>query len=76
MTKQRVIGGIGLAFLLVAAACWIGYRLIGSEIDAEGVLHEPFGLIPLGWLSLFGALIAGAVYAFLVSSRPQTAGPA
>jgi hypothetical protein len=48
------------AVLLMAAgfACWIAFALIGSTVDSQGVLHEPFGLIPIGWLLL---LLGGLV---------------
>jgi hypothetical protein len=31
-------------------ACWWLYRWNGSYVDQDGVLHEQFGFIPLGWL--------------------------
>lgn len=41
-------------------ACWGAYALIGSEVDAQGLLHEPFFLIPIGWLFIFASLtVAG-----------------
>lgn len=48
-----------LAAVLVAAD-----TVIGSHVDANGWLHEPFALIPLAWLvGLTGAaLIAVAVW--------------
>jgi hypothetical protein len=41
-----VLIGIGLL-------CFFGFWVIGSEIDAQGYLREPFALIPLGWLFIF-----------------------
>ena len=38
-------------------ACWSAYARLGSRLDQEGVLHEPFGLIPLGWLFDFVGLV-------------------
>ena len=29
----------------------LAYNLIGSEVDANGVLQEPFFLIPFGYLT-------------------------
>lgn len=34
-----------------ALACWWLYRWNGSYVDRDGVLHEQFGFIPLGFLS-------------------------
>ena len=39
---------IGLISLLIGVMCWIAFNLIGSTVDAQGVLHEPFALIPIG----------------------------
>lgn len=36
---------------------WGAYTLIGSEVDAQGILHEPFALIPVGWLLIFVGLV-------------------
>lgn len=50
-----VAGALALA---LSAACFTSFRLIGSHVDAEGFLHEPFALIPLGWLAgLVGAVL-------------------
>jgi len=54
-----------VVLLAGAIICWGAYRLIGSDVDAKGVLREPFVLIPLGWFFLFGALVAGIVYAII-----------
>jgi hypothetical protein len=54
---------VGALLLALAATFVVMYWRIGSYVDADGFLHEPFGLIPLAWLSgLTGAvLIAIAV---------------
>lgn len=41
----------GLFLMAVAVGCALAYELIGSHVDADGWLREPFALIPLGWLS-------------------------
>lgn len=43
--------GVGLFLMALAAGSFLGYELIGSHVDADGWLREPFALIPLGWLS-------------------------
>ncbi|MEY2752029.1 MAG: hypothetical protein RLZZ550_2000 [Verrucomicrobiota bacterium] len=35
---------------LGSAACFLGFRATPATLDAQGVLHEPFGLLPVGWL--------------------------
>ena len=50
-----IAGALLLAF---SATCVVSYWRIGSYVDADGFLHEPFGLIPLGYLSGFlGAIL-------------------
>jgi hypothetical protein len=41
----------------VSWACWTAYARIGSTVGPDGILHEPFGLIPLGWLFDFAGLV-------------------
>jgi len=39
-------------------ACWWLYRWNGFYLDQDGVLHEQFGFIPLGWLfDLIGLIL-------------------
>ena len=48
----------GALLLALAATCVVSYWRIESYVDADGFLHEPFGLIPLGYLSgLVGAVL-------------------
>jgi hypothetical protein len=42
---------VGLFLIAIAFGCTVAYELIGSHVDADGWLREPFALIPLGWLS-------------------------
>ena len=44
--------------LLFSIMCFGAYFLIGSEVDESGILHEPFELLPLGYV--FG--IIGTVW--------------
>ncbi|MCX8488883.1 MAG: DUF3955 domain-containing protein [Verrucomicrobia bacterium] len=41
----------------VSWVCWTVCVRIGSTVGPDGVLHEPFGLIPLGWLFDFVGLV-------------------
>lgn len=47
-----------ILFLLCGAACWGVFNLIGSTVDGQGFLREPFFLIPFGWLFFFLALVS------------------
>lgn len=43
--------------LLLSILCFGAYFLIGSEVDENGILHEPFALLPLGYVFvLIGAI--------------------
>ena len=46
-----------MACLLAAKGCYEFFQRIGSHLDDQGFLHEPFGLIPLGWLFVFAGAI-------------------
>jgi hypothetical protein len=48
----------GVLLLALAAALIAAYGFIGSHVDADGWLHEPFACIPLAWLcGLAGAVL-------------------
>lgn len=51
--------GALLVSALAAAACAAAYNAIGSHVEPDGTLAEPFGLIPLTWLFVFLALLFG-----------------
>lgn len=52
---------VAVSLLFLGSLCLIAFQLIGSSIDSDGMLHEPFALIPIGlWLIVAGALV-GAV---------------
>jgi len=54
----------GVVLLVMGLACFVAFALIGSTVDENGLLHEPFALIPIGWLLLGLAmllLLAGVV---------------
>jgi len=44
---------IAITFLVLGILCFLSFLLIGSETDENGILIEPFFLIPIGWLFLF-----------------------
>jgi hypothetical protein len=71
---RRILGRVSVALLVGAISCWGAYRVFGSEVGADGFLREPFALIPLGWLCLFGAIGAGIFYALLGFGRAPDRG--
>ena len=39
-----------MALIFIGACCHLGYLILGSSIDTDGFLIEPFALIPIGYL--------------------------
>jgi hypothetical protein len=64
---RGTFGWLSVTLLAGAFACWGGYLWIGAEVDADGILREPFALIPLGWMCLIAALISGVAWLFMRS---------
>ncbi|WP_080308141.1 DUF3955 domain-containing protein [Burkholderia pseudomallei] len=52
-------------FVVAGFACWLAFAVVGSEVDAQGILHEPFALLPAGGLlagtGMVGGLIRGII---------------
>ena len=69
MTKTNIF------FILCGIAgisCFVAFSQIGSTVDAQGILYEPFALIPIGYL-LLAISICGAGFQFLVQRiRPKS----
>ncbi|MEV3825058.1 DUF3955 domain-containing protein [Aeromonas caviae] len=42
---------------LAGLGCFVAFNLLGSTLDAQGFLHEPFALLPLGYLLLFTSMV-------------------
>lgn len=48
---------IGALLILAGLGCFLAFNLLGSTLDAQGFLHEPFALLPLGYLLLFTGMV-------------------
>ncbi len=59
MRRAGLVGGLlaGLA----SAACFLVFNATPATLDAQGVLHEPFGLVPLGYLFALLAVVSFGV---------------
>ncbi|MCL1094029.1 DUF3955 domain-containing protein [Shewanella kaireitica] len=55
---------LSIVLLVLALLASISYQVIGISIDSNGLLNEPFGLIPVAWLCLFSAIFSAAVTLF------------
>ncbi|WP_324029176.1 DUF3955 domain-containing protein [Aeromonas caviae] len=47
----------GVLLILAGLGCFLAFNLLGSTLDAQGFLHEPFALLPLGYLLLFTGMV-------------------
>ena len=58
MKKEKAINIIGLSLLLCGLICFIIKCLSNEYIDSNGILHEYFFLLPIGYLCvLVGILV-------------------
>jgi len=53
---------LSLFFFAIVAICGIAFNVIGSSVDEQGFLQEPFALIPIGWLAFLLGLLTGGIY--------------
>lgn len=48
---------------LIGVGCFVTYSIIGSHVAENGLLVEPFFLIPIGYLFLLISIILGLILA-------------
>jgi len=58
---------IGLTSLLLGFGLLAAFRLVGSSVDQDGFLHEPFALLPIGWLFV----LLGAAWMVIATIRSR-----
>ena len=51
--KTLSIKQLGLCFFFLGIALQILFYLIGSDVSENGILQEPFGLLPISFIFLF-----------------------
>lgn len=59
MLKKFFSWEVALFFFGIVIVCGIAFNLMGSYVDEQGILHEPFAFIPIAWLSFLLGLISG-----------------
>lgn len=65
----KTLRAIATFFAVATIGCAVGYQAMGGiRIDKDGTLREPFGFIPLGYLSATAALVTGTA-AFITSRK-------
>ena len=53
---------LGTVCALLALLCIMLFERLGASVDAQGMLHEPFALIPVAWLFFAAAAYFGVRY--------------
>lgn len=59
MKKKCIPIWVSLLLFAFSLCSWGAYHLTGSDVNAQGILQEPFFLIPLGWVFLLFAVFSG-----------------
>lgn len=69
-SRSRLLWWLAAALAVAAAGCRLAFQLIGSHVDAAGVLREPFALLPISALLLVASGSAAAGAWILQRRRP------
>jgi len=72
MDSRQGLKHWSLGLLGLGLACLVTARILGAEVDEDGMLREPFALLPIGWFAISLGLILGAIHLFgrLFGPRP------
>lgn len=55
---------IATVFLSVGIICLVLFELIGSKVEKDGILNEPFFLIPVGSVMVLISVMLYLLFAF------------
>ena len=58
---KRLSRNLAYLFISLAIIFVLAFNIIGSEVDADGVLQEPFFLIPFSYVSF----VLGIIFAVI-----------
>lgn len=64
MKKAKLSWYTMVVTLLIAIGSFGLMTLIEPTIDSDGILHEPFFLIPMGYFFLLISLISGLIHLY------------
>ncbi|WP_455542213.1 DUF3955 domain-containing protein [Intestinibacter sp.] len=54
---------------LVTIGCAIAYNIIGCRVLADGILDEPFFLVPIGWFFFFIGILTVLIQLIIYLKR-------
>ncbi|MGY3858446.1 DUF3955 domain-containing protein [Aeromonas veronii] len=63
----------GVFLMGLGVASFMAFSLMGSSLDEAGCLHEPFALLPLGYLLLLAGACIGIAGVIRARRRPRPA---
>lgn len=56
---------IATSILIIGIICFVSFYLIGSEVDENGYIKEPFFLLPIGFICICLSMILYVVFAIV-----------
>ena len=56
---------ISTTLLVIGIMCFILFELIGSEVDENGFINEPFALLPIGFIFICLSMVLFIVFALI-----------
>ena len=56
---------IATSLLIFGIICFVSFYLIGSDVDENGYLNEPFFLLPIGFICICLSMILYLVFAIV-----------
>ena len=56
---------IATALLVFGIMCFVSFELIGTELDENGFINEPFALLPTGFIFICLSMVLFIVFALI-----------
>ena len=53
---------IAITLLVIGIMSFVSFELIGSEVDENGFINEPFALIPIGFIFICLSMVLFIVF--------------
>ena len=56
---------IATALLVFGIMCFVSFELIGTELDENGFINEPFALLPIGFIFICLSMVLFIIFALI-----------